>query len=383
MLGRNKKYTIEEVREIIEKLGYQLISDTWINANIKIVICDNVGYYYYVLFNSIRNGYNPKKFSKSNPFTIQNIKLWCKLNNKSFELISDIYEVNDKVLVWRCLNDDCGEIFKACWRDINNDQGCPFCVGRQVGLSNCLATLRPDLASEWHPTMNGDLTPYELTCGSHKEVWWQCPVNPKHEWKKSVNKRNNRNENCPYCNHTWTSPEYNLLIINPKLCEEWDYNKNKKKPEQYLPYSNKKVWWKCKECGNEWFAPISSRSVGNNCPQCHESKGEIKIREWLKYYKLNYISQKIFDGLLGLGNGNLSYDFYIPKYNLLIEYQGEQHEKYIEGFHVNKNAFRKQQEHDKRKRGYAKNNSIQLLEIWYWEFDNIETILEKELNLTN
>ena len=94
-----------------------------------------------------------------------------------------------------------------------------------------------------------------------------------------------------------------------------------------------------------------------------------------KYYK----PQKEYDGLLGLGNGNLSYDFYLPSYNLLIEYQGGQHEKYIKGFHKTKNDFIIQQEHDRRKKQYAEDNNIKLLPIWYWDFDNIEEILDKEL----
>jgi hypothetical protein len=43
--------------------------------------------------------------------------------------------------------------------------------------------------------------------------------------------------------------------------------------------------------------------------------------------------------------------------------------------------FEYQQEHDKRKREYAEKHNIKLLEIWYWDFDNIETILKKELNI--
>jgi very-short-patch-repair endonuclease len=71
----------------------------------------------------------------------------------------------------------------------------------------------------------------------------------------------------------------------------------------------------------------------------------------------------------------LSYDFYLPKYNLLIEFQGLQHEKYIPGFHKSKQDFLKQKEHDKRKKEYAEQNKYNLLEIWYYEFDEIEKIL--------
>lgn len=41
--------------------------------------------------------------------------------------------------------------------------------------------------------------------------------------------------------------------------------------------------------------------------------------------------------------------------------------------------FEIQKEHDKKKKEYAESHNIELLEIWYWDFDNIEKILEKEL----
>ena len=86
-----------------------------------------------------------------------------------------------------------------------------------------------------------------------------------------------------------------------------------------------------------------------------------------------------YSGLLGLGNGLLSYDFYIPKLNLLIEYQGEMHERFVRGIHKSIKDFEKQQEHDRRKKVYAQNNNINLFEIWYYDFDNIEEILDTKL----
>ena len=86
-----------------------------------------------------------------------------------------------------------------------------------------------------------------------------------------------------------------------------------------------------------------------------------------------------YDGLVGLGNGLLSYDFYIPKLNHLIEYQGEMHERFIRGIHKSIKDFEKQQEHDRRKKEYAQIHNINLLEIWYWDFDRIEKILDTKL----
>lgn len=118
---------------------------------------------------------------------------------------------------------------------------------------------------------------------------------------------------------------------------------------------------------------------GHRCLKCQESKGEKKITNYLNNNNINFISQYKFNDLLGIGNGLLSYDFYLPKYNLLIEYQGEFHDGNITGSYKKDFDLEKQQEHDRRKRMYAKKNNIRLLEIWYWDFDNIEEILKLEL----
>lgn len=122
---------------------------------------------------------------------------------------------------------------------------------------------------------------------------------------------------------------------------------------------------------------------GQGCKYCNISHGERQIEKYLLNNSMNFIPQKEFDGLVGLGKCNLSYDFYLPTYNLLIEFQGEQHKHYIKGFHKTYNDFIKQQEHDRRKREYANSHNIKLLEIWYFDFDNIEEILEKELYLVD
>jgi hypothetical protein len=144
----------------------------------------------------------------------------------------------------------------------------------------------------------------------------------------------------------------------------------------------KKVWWMCAECKHEWQTSVYSRNIGRGCPICKESKGENQITKYLNFNNINFIPQMTYDGLVGVRNGDLSYDFYIPNYNLLIEYQGEFHDDTA----YKKKAqslkeFETQIEHDKRKRDYAINNNIKLLEIWYYDFDNIENILTKELIL--
>jgi hypothetical protein len=132
------------------------------------------------------------------------------------------------------------------------------------------------------------------------------------------------------------------------------------------------------ECGNVYFVtPNGFTSNKRRCPICNESKGEQEIRKWLNNNKVIFETQKEFTGLLGLGGGNLSYDFYLPNQNILIEYQGEFHDG-SSGEYSRVNLDR-QQEHDARKRKYADNNNMKLLEIWHYDFDRIQEILRREL----
>jgi hypothetical protein len=377
------QFTYQYVKEYIENLGYQLISEEYINIDQLLVLTDYEGYYYKIRFKVLQYGGKPLKFHRSNPYTIYNIKLWCKLNCKPFKLLSEEYNGADKKLQWQCLKPECGEIFELAWASVSQGIGCGVCNGRQVSIYNCLATKNPELAKEWHPTKNGGLTPYDVTVNSGKDVWWQCSKNPKHEWVTSISNRNGRGDGCQYCLGRLPSEDYNLLIKYPEICEDWDYDKNDKLPKEYTPSSNKKVAWKCNKCGYEWQAIIGSRTKnngkGNGCPQCNESKGEKVVSEYLQILNICYVFQKTFDGLTGLGNGLLSYDFYLPDYNLLIEYQGEFHDG--SGNQYTQINLEYQQEHDRRKRKYAKQNNINLLEIWYYDFDRIEEILDEYLEV--
>lgn len=126
---------------------------------------------------------------------------------------------------------------------------------------------------------------------------------------------------------------------------------------------------------------IQYKTLGNarsqHCPYCRSSKGEKSIREFLNNSDIKYIEQKQFDDLLGLGGGKLSYDFFLPEFNILIEYQGE--------FHIgvpelqSENALKTQQEHDRKKREYARSHNIELIEIWYYEKDKTHEILSNKL----
>ena len=134
----------------------------------------------------------------------------------------------------------------------------------------------------------------------------------------------------------------------------------------------------CAICGFQWSPVAQSLLSGCGCPQCSKSHGEKRIEKYLNTYGIQYTPQKTFEGLVGVGSRLLSYDFYLNNYNILIEYQGEYHDG--TAMIQTEEEFLKQQEHDRRKREYSKKHGIQLLEIWYWDFDNIEEILNDTLH---
>ncbi len=124
------------------------------------------------------------------------------------------------------------------------------------------------LMAEWDWEKNNELgfDPKTLTLGSGQKVWWKCSEG--HEWQAVINSRNN-GTGCPYCSSRKILRGYNdLQTVNPTLAQEWNFEKNNElSPEDVMPNSNKKVWWKCSE-GHEWQAKINSRNDGRRCPYC-------------------------------------------------------------------------------------------------------------------
>lgn len=155
-----------------------------------------------------------------------------------------------------------------------------------------------------------------------------------------------------------------------------NYNYDKTKYETY----DKKVTITCKIHGDFLQSP-SCHLNGNGCPKCHRSKGENKISSFLGKFNIEFeIQKKINNYNIFGGRIYFLVDFYLPKYNTIIEYNGEQHYKPVGYFGGEKN-YEIQQQRDMSLQKYCYDNKIKLIEIPYWDFDNIEEILIKELKL--
>ena len=117
-----------------------------------------------------------------------------ELNGKL--LPSDIAQWSHKKVWWLCPK--CGYSYEATPSNRVFGKGCPCCRGRVVAKGfNDLATTRPDLTVDWHPTKNGNLKPSDVTKGRNIKIWWKCHI-CGHEWQDTINHRNG-GRNCPWC----------------------------------------------------------------------------------------------------------------------------------------------------------------------------------------
>lgn len=88
-------------------MGYILVSKLYKNVNEKLLITDSFGYYYHIKFLQVLNKSKLRIVDISNDYSIFNIKLWCKLNNKQLEILNNDYLGNDKYLLCKCLKESC------------------------------------------------------------------------------------------------------------------------------------------------------------------------------------------------------------------------------------------------------------------------------------
>lgn len=102
----------------------------------------------------------------------------------------------------------------------------------------------------------------------------------------------------------------------------------------------------------------------------HESKtyysaGEETIASWLSNNKIKYTREKKFPWLLGINNGEMRLDFFLPDHNIAIEFDGVYHDI---------NEYQKK--NDSRKNSLLKKHRIKLIRIHYKKSHNIDKILK-------
>ncbi|WP_264357008.1 zinc-ribbon domain-containing protein [Pseudarthrobacter sp. MM222] len=164
----------------------------------------------------------------------------------------------------------CGHEWESEYRNrTTKGTGCPVCSGHVfVSGINDLATIYPEVASEWHPTRNGGARPDQCASTTNRLVWWLG--NCGHEWKSSVSGRTSMRSGCPYCSSRKLLTGFNDLKSRfPEVAAEWHPSKNGDiGPESVSPGSTTSYWWICR-LGHPWKAKAVDRTHGaNGCPIC-------------------------------------------------------------------------------------------------------------------
>ena len=254
------------------------------------------------LYPELAKEWHPVKNGKLNPF--------------------EVSKGSKKKVWWKCNKADDHEWLASIGPRVNGT-GCPICSGKITVKSNSLFSLKTELANQWHPTLNKNLNPNDVSVFSNKWVWWKCEKGDDHVWEARVSSRSKGN-GCPICSGDKIVDSNSLQTTNPDLAKEWHPTKNGSlTPFDIVAGSRKKVWWKCDVSDDhEWEAVMYSRLEGNSCPFCTltpQSKQELIITFELKKIFKN-INPKGYKTRL---DGKLrAIDIFIPELNLAIEFDG-------------------------------------------------------------
>lgn len=322
--------------------------------------------------------------------------------NPNIEIIGEYISWNDKIECKCCI---CNNTWYPVPSNLARGYKCPTCnrINRRLTHSEFLTKLKTvntnvKILSQY-TTYNEHVLAKCNTCGHE---WSVKPANlmsgkgcPQCGYKKNaekqrkshaqfikelskidnsifvldtyVNAKHKLNCRCLKCNHIWNvSPDNLLLGTGCPKCRILQRAKNRTKthlefcqqlseinPNITLVSEYKKakesIHCKCNICEFSWkTTPTDLLSSRNGCPACSSSYGEQTISNFLNYNSIEFVYQKKYDDLIGTGGGKLSYDFYLPNCNLLVEYQGQFHDGSV-SFQT-KESYNKQRKHDKLKK---------------------------------
>ena len=190
-----------------------------------------------------------------------------------------------------------------------------------------------------------------IICPEHGE-FWQLPTNHL------------QGKGCRYCGGTNKSNKIDFINKAYQIHKnKYDYSKI------IYTKANKKVTIICPIHG-PFQQEANSHLQGHGCPYCNESHLENKIRFILEENEIEFDYQKRIDFL-----GRQSLDFYLPKYNIAIECQGEQH--FGLGRWIEKEGFETILKRDKKKKQLCEENGIKLL--YYTNIEGFSEFLGEEL----
>ena len=318
---------------------------------------------------------------------------WYKSKGYVFTKLNDVFHVKVKDLkptsnkVVKVICDYCGKEFEKKFYSLNKS--------RERGVKDCCSDCRGEKIKE--DTLEkrakehfGKIEKiceekgYKLitTIDEYVNVFMKIIyICPKHGRQETELRLLSMGCGCPECGEERKSENMKLDVDYVKSIIESINGNVWLNPNEYVGYGINNLEIMCR-CGNTYTTSLSSYIHWNviRCPRCSqkESKAETRIKNFLNYHNIIFKQERSFKDCKDIHA--LPFDFYLPDYNCCIEYNGKQHYEPVEYFGGNED-FIIRQKHDKIKSNYCNKNNIKLICIPYWEEDNIEDILAKQLNL--
>ena len=286
-----------------------------------------------------------------------------------------IYTNNKTKIEFQCLVDGCLHKWMARPDNILSGYGCPECAKRKISIS--LSKTHEEFVREVS-VKNPDVTVLGTYISDNVKIEFQCN-NPNcgHKWYTTPDKIVHKLTGCPECAKLRRAKKMT------KTHEDFIKALQKKnfKIEVVGEYAGikTKTKFKCCVCGHTWLStPDSILNANTGCPMCVQSHGERDVLYWLKSNAIDFITQYKFNDCRDIEP--LPFDFYLPTYNMCIEYDGEQHYMPVNFGGISDECavdnFKKTKAHDAIKDTYCQQHEINLIRIPYWNKNNINTILD-------
>lgn len=289
-------------------------------------------------------------------------KFLAKLNNQhrgNLILVSEYTKMKDRMR-FKCLI--CGHEYEVTGQDVLLTRDCPKCY--VTSLSDKMIMPLNEYLEKLSIKTNNTIELVGKQVPQGAKTTFRCKL-CGYIFERKMNRMVTHAENCPNCDR--------VVPKNPQAFKNKVESFGIAKVIGTFTKVHDKVECECVTCGNHYMADPYRLCIGHGCcDKCIVFLGEKRIKSILDNSLICYETQKKYFDLRGVGGGKCSYDFYVPNYNLLIEFQGKQHYEPIKRF-GGEEQFEIQQEHDKRKREYAKQHGIDLLCIRYDE--NVEGVL--------
>ena len=263
-----------------------------------------------------------------------------------------------------------------------NGGGCEYCDGKKFWPGDFLRLAREVHGRKFRYRGVKNITKQSDCIEIH------C-LNPDHHWHLQHVDRHLAGDGCRECAGRHQSREERIQMFISQCIDKYgpdryDYSRVH---EDYVN-NDSLVWIRC--CVHDhWFQTTPDnnlRTVNGSCPICSlvfkESNGEAEIRRWLVKHGVTDFQQDemtIQHNNPQCKRAYLRPDFWLPAYNLFIEYNGEQHYEDVSHFFNADWTFEDQLIRDATLRDWCRSHGRRLLEIPYWEFDHIDSILSSVL----